>query len=159
MRDVTAVVADSLIVVDGEALEIAGGIVLAPGHEGLWALQWHGGQGELEFADRTSRDLPASAWRLEVKPYVDQWEAQKAANEAEEARRRAEAEAEWNRPENVRARRIEELKSRLSAIDYASMRAVRAIASGTASDADRTRLAELEAQAEEVRADLRALGG
>ncbi len=156
-NDVTVVVEDRLVIVDGEAVEFEGGVELAEGHEGLWALQWHGGKGELEFSDRTGRALEPKDYRLEVKPYVDQHATRLKAIQDEEARLAAEAEAERNRPENVRARRIEEITTRLGAVDSASTRALRALAAGTASDADRDRLASLEEQARTLRAELKAL--
>ncbi len=52
----------------------------------------------------------------------------------------------------------EELKNRLDEIDRQAIRPLRAIAAGTATDEDRRVLAELEAQAEEIRAQMAELG-
>ena len=51
----------------------------------------------------------------------------------------------------------EELKKRLEEIDRQAVRPLRAIAAGTATDEDRSVLAELEAQAEEIRAQMTEL--
>lgn len=52
----------------------------------------------------------------------------------------------------------EELKNRLDEIDRQAIRPLRAIAAGTATDEDRRILAELEAQAKEIRAQMAELG-
>ena len=51
----------------------------------------------------------------------------------------------------------EELKNRLDEIDRQAIRPLRAIEAGTATDEDRSVLAELEAQAEEIRAQMAEL--
>lgn len=51
----------------------------------------------------------------------------------------------------------EELKAQLDEIDKLAIRPLRAIAAGTATDEDRETLAELEKQAEEIRAELAEL--
>lgn len=60
-------------------------------------------------------------------------------------------------PEQSSAEKIEELKVRLDKIDRQAIRPLRAIAAGTATDEDRSILAELETQAEEIRAQMAAL--
>lgn len=52
----------------------------------------------------------------------------------------------------------EELKNRLDEIDRQAIRPLRAIAAGTATDEDRRILAELEAQAKEIRAQMAESG-
>ena len=52
-----------------------------------------------------------------------------------------------------------ELMERLDEIDRLAIRPLRAIAAGTATDEDREILAELERQAEEIRAELAELSG
>ncbi len=54
---------------------------------------------------------------------------------------------------------IAALKSQLTAIDVQTVRPLRAIAAGTATDEDRDRLAKLEVQAEELRAKITLLKG
>ncbi len=53
--------------------------------------------------------------------------------------------------------RTEELKKRLDEIDRQAIRPLRAIAAGTATDEDRSVLAELEAQAEKIREEIAEL--
>lgn len=53
--------------------------------------------------------------------------------------------------------KIEELKAQLDEIDRQAIRPLRAIAAGTATDEDRETLAELEKQAEDIRAELAEL--
>ena len=62
-------------------------------------------------------------------------------------------------PEGTRSaeEQTEELKNRLDEIDRQAIRPLRAIAAGTATDEDRSVLAELEAQAEEIRAQMAEL--
>ena len=62
-------------------------------------------------------------------------------------------------PEGTRSaeEQTEELKNRLDEIDRQAIRPLRAIAAGTATDEDRRILAELEAQAEEIRAQMAEL--
>ena len=55
--------------------------------------------------------------------------------------------------------KIQELKAQLTVIDEKSNRSMRAILAGTATEADRTFLANLEAQAEELRQQIHNLGG
>ena len=64
-------------------------------------------------------------------------------------------------PEGTRSaeEQTEELKNRLDEIDRQAIRPLRAIAAGTATDEDRRILAELEAQAEEIRAQMAESGG
>ena len=62
-------------------------------------------------------------------------------------------------PEGTRSteEQTEELKKRLEEIDRQAVRPLRAIAAGTATDEDREILAELEMQAEEIRAQMAEL--
>ncbi len=62
-------------------------------------------------------------------------------------------------PEGTRSaeEQTEELKNRLEEIDRQAVRPLRAIAAGTATDEDREILAELEMQAEEIRAQMAEL--
>ena len=64
-------------------------------------------------------------------------------------------------PEGTRSaeEQTEELKNRLDEIDRQAIRPLRAIAAGTATDEDRSVLAELEMQAEEIRAQMAESGG
>ena len=52
---------------------------------------------------------------------------------------------------------VTELKGQLNAIDMQAVRPLRAIIAGTATEEDRERLAQLEAQAEALRAELKII--
>lgn len=112
-NDVTVVAVDKYVSVDNVGFKIDK-LVLADGHECLWALQWHGQSGLLEFKDSSSISFEESEYDKNVLPYVAQWEAEKA-------RREAEFEAEWNKPENVEARARARRNSLLKETDYLLM--------------------------------------
>jgi hypothetical protein len=61
-------------------------------------------------------------------------------------------------PEEAAAQRREEIQGRLAKIDIASIRPLRAISDGTATEYDRQKLADLEAEAAELRTELAGLG-
>lgn len=112
---VTLLVEDRWIAVDGETVEFPGGFQLIPEHAGLWALHWKDGKGEYQFDDPPSNlFFGESEYDRFVAPYVRQWEAEKARQEAE-------FEAEWNKPENVEARAREQRNILLSETDYMLM--------------------------------------
>lgn len=54
--------------------------------------------------------------------------------------------------------KISKLKQQLSELDLQAVRPLRAIAAGTATDEDKSRLAEIESQAETLRAEIAELG-
>lgn len=56
-----------------------------------------------------------------------------------------------------KAARVEELKEQLNELDLKSLRALRAMQAGTGTEADRVKLAELEAQSAEIRRQLQEL--
>ena len=108
---VTVVPADKLIIVNGIAHR--SDFDLVPGHEHMHALQWDGVSqtGHIEFEDDYNQTINASLYDEEVKPYVDAWQAEKDRLDAEAAA----AEAEYNKLENVKARKLSELNAGLSA--------------------------------------------
>lgn len=69
---------------------------------------------------------------------------------------------EYLTPSEVEAKEKEtqkkELMAQLDALDLKCIRALRAIQSGAGTEADTTKLAELEAQAEQIRQQLQELG-
>lgn len=67
------------------------------------------------------------------------------------------AEAAERKAADEKAAQIKALQEQLDALDLKAIRALRAIQAGTGTEADTTRLAELEAQAEEIREQLRNL--
>ena len=60
-------------------------------------------------------------------------------------------------PEPTTEQKIAKLKERLTDVDEKSARSLRAIVAGTATEEDRTFLANLEAQAEELRRQIKEL--
>lgn len=108
---ITVVPADKLIIVNGIAHRFD--FDLVPGHEHMHALQWDGVSqtGHIEFEDDYNQTLNASLYDEEVKPYVDAWQAEQDRLDAEAAA----AEAEYNKLENVKVRKLAELNSGLSA--------------------------------------------
>ena len=67
------------------------------------------------------------------------------------------AELQKPTPEELAEQRKTEIRARLDALDLQSMRSVRALLKGTATDADTEKLAELEAEAAGLRAELTGL--
>lgn len=57
-------------------------------------------------------------------------------------------------PEPTTEQKIAELKQQLAELDLQAVRPLRAIAAGTATDEDKSRLAEIEGQAEALRAEI-----
>ena len=116
MKDtVSLLVEDKWIAVDGVTVEFPDGFALIKEHKGLWALHWKDGKGEYQFDNPPSNHFfNASRYNEFVAPYVAQWEAEKARQEAE-------FEAEWNKPENVEARARERRNALLAETDYILM--------------------------------------
>lgn len=103
-KDVTIVPVDNVILVNGIHLQFD--FKPIEGHEQVHAIQWHDGKGVIEFTDYTGRDADYEA---DVAPYVALWEAEKARLDAEAAAK----EVEYNRLENVVARKLDELNAKL----------------------------------------------
>jgi len=78
-NDVTVVVEDKLVIVDGRALQVD--FELPPTtHEGLRAIQWHEGKGDIEcLVDGVPHNHLFDADKFDeyVQPLVDLWEAQR----------------------------------------------------------------------------------
>lgn len=69
---VTVIPSDQIIIVDGEALPCT----FAAQTEGLHALQWHNGKGELEIiTDGIIQNRPIENYTETVQPYIDIWQA------------------------------------------------------------------------------------
>lgn len=103
-KDVTIVPVDNVILVNNTPLQFDYKPI--EGHEQVHAIQWHDGKGAIEFSDYTGRDAD---YETEVAPYVALWEAEKARLDAEAAAKKA----EYNRLENVVARKLDELNAKL----------------------------------------------
>ena len=99
-KDVTVVPVDNVILVNNTPLQF--NYKPIEGHEQVHAIQWHDGKGVLEFTDYSGRDADYEA---DVAPYVALWESEKVRLDAEAAAK----EAEYNKLENVKARKLAEL--------------------------------------------------
>ena len=103
-KDVTVVPADNIIIVNRELLHFDFSPI--EGHESMHALQWHDGKGAIEYEEVAKRlELTKENYAGHVQPYVTLWQTEKAKREAE----KAEQEAEYNKLENVKARKLAEL--------------------------------------------------
>lgn len=103
-KDVTIVPVDNVILVNGIHLQLD--FKPIEGHEQVHAIQWHDGKGVIEFTDYTGRDADYEA---DVAPYVALYQAEQARLDAEAAAKKA----EYNRLENVVARKLDELNAKL----------------------------------------------
>lgn len=103
-KDVTVVPVDNVILVNNTPLQFDYKPI--EGHEQVHAIQWHDGKGVLEFTDYSGRDADYEA---DVAPYVALYQAEKARLDAEAAAKKA----EYNRLENVVARKLDELNAKL----------------------------------------------
>ena len=104
ITDVTVVPVDNVILVNNVPLQFDYKPI--EGHEQVHAIQWHDGKGAIEFSDYTGRDAD---YETDVAPYVALWESEKARLDAEAAAK----EAEYNKLENVVARKLDELNVKL----------------------------------------------
>ena len=103
-KDVTVVPADNIIIVNRELLHFDFSPI--EGHESMHALQWHDGKGAIEYEAVAKRlELTKENYAGHVQPYVTLWQAEKARIDKEEKARVA----EYNRLENVKARKLAEL--------------------------------------------------
>ena len=117
MPRVTVVPADSLIIVDGEALFFP---YDAP--EGLHALQWNGETGHRELtAGAPNQPLTAADYAEQVAPFVALWETEKARLTAEAEAAEAARLAEYNSTTARFARLRAERDRRIAATDYLIM--------------------------------------
>lgn len=101
---VTVIPGDGVISVNGIPMQFK--FPPVAGHEKVHAIQWHYGSGILELDGFTGEPLTAADYDRAVAPYVQFWTTEKARREAEKAAQ----EAEYNRIENVKARKLAELK-------------------------------------------------
>lgn len=147
---VTVIPSDKTIGVDGRFLEFD--FTAAPGTAGpgIHAIQWHGGHGEMEFADKAepNRILTAADYEAIVMPYALAWQAEAA---------RLDSPPPPPAPEEIKAARIAEIRAELDNIDRRSVRPMRAIIRAPGTDEDRSVLAGLQARAEALREELAGL--
>ena len=104
---VTVIPGDGVISVNGIPMQFK--FPPVAGHEKVHAIQWHEGSGTLELDGFTSEPLTASDYDRAVAPYVQFWNTEKAKLVAEAA----EQEAEYNRLENVKKRKLVELNRKM----------------------------------------------
>ena len=104
---VTVIPGDGVISVNGIPMQFK--FPPVAGHEKVHAIQWHEGSGTLELDGFTSEPLTADDYDRAVAPYVQFWNTEKAKLEAEAA----EQEAEYNRLENVKKRKLVELNRKM----------------------------------------------
>lgn len=100
---VTVIPGDGVISVNGIPMQFK--FPPVAGHEKVHAIQWHYGSGTLELDGFTGEPLTAADYDRAIAPYVQFWTTEKARREAEKAAQ----EAEYNRIENVKARKLAEL--------------------------------------------------
>ena len=90
-QDVTVIVDDRLIIVDGRAIKLDNSdpptaFTMPEGHhEGLRALQWHNGRGDCECTEKGqahNHTFGADEYEQYVKPFVDMWETQRLIDDA-----------------------------------------------------------------------------
>lgn len=104
---VTVIPSDGIIAVDGEVLFLDG-----IKSETFHALQWHDGAGHVEPGDGLpNEELSTDDYAGRVAPFVALWEKEKARISAEESA----AEAEYNKLENVKARKLAAIDAETSA--------------------------------------------
>lgn len=139
---VTVIAPDKLVLINDEALKLSEFNF----DETLHAIQFDGQRGHIEFETQDGGVCTAPVSAFEVQPYVDAWNTEKARLDAMVPPEPTEAE--------LTQQRISEIQQQLTTNDLASVRPLRAKVAGTANEFDENRLAELEAQAQALRAEL-----
>ena len=116
MPTVTVVPADSLIIVNGEAI-----VLPFDAPTNLHALQWRGDTGHTEWTDGPNQPLTAEDYDEQVAPFVKLWQDEKARLEQAAAEAEAARLAEYNSEEARFERLRSERDRRLAATDYLLM--------------------------------------
>ena len=117
MHRVSVISEDQLVIVDGVVVKIP----TASYDPEVWAIQWRGNQGEMEFMPslhKQNRKLTADDYESVVKPYVDAWQAERDRQVLENQQAEAKAQELYNSEEQrfLRLRTARDI--RLSATDY-----------------------------------------
>lgn len=112
-QHVTVVPSDRLIIVDGTPLQFD-----FPTPEKLHAVQWHEGNGHMEWTDDINHPLAPGDYEADVAPFVALWEAEKARLDEEAAAAEAARIAEYNSEESRAARIRAERDRRLDATTW-----------------------------------------
>jgi len=97
MTTLTVIVEDSLIVLGGQPLHVNYDFP-----SNLWAIQWDGTEGEIEWTDGPNTEATLSF----VQPYIDSWNSTSDANHEE----RKQQEMSGDPVEYMRAKRTHKLK-------------------------------------------------
>ncbi|KAF1076296.1 hypothetical protein [Halodesulfovibrio sp. MK-HDV] len=139
---VTVIAPDKLVSVNGETLKLPDFYF----DESLHAIQFDGLQGHIEFEASDGGVNTAPVSDFEVQPYVEAWNAERARLDAIMPPEPTETEKAQQR--------IAEIQHQLTTNDLVSVRPLRAKVAGTATEFDENRLAELETQAQALRAEL-----
>lgn len=143
MTTLTVVTDDRRIIVDGKVLTFD--FEIAPD---IRAIQWNGAAGHTEYRDGRMPE-PINDESV-ILPWI-------ALHEDEAARMDAEIESMANAPEPTEdelvAARIAAIDAQLAQIDAESVRPLRAMLAGDATDEDRARLTALEAEAVSLRTE------
>lgn len=117
VTNVSVVVQDRMVIVDGEAYCLHNyGFP-----EDVWAIQWFGDKGHVEYKSELSkpnRRLTLDDFALVVRPYVTVWAAEKAKAVAAVEEKAAADEAAYNSLEARFARLRQERDQRLADTDY-----------------------------------------
>jgi len=142
---VIVIAPDKSVLIDGEPLELHN----FEFDESLHAIQWNGENGHIEFETSDGGVSTAPVTELEVQPYVAAWQAEKA--------RICSITPPKPTGTELNQERIIEIERQLAACDLASVRPLRAKLAGVGTKADEARLAELEKQAQALRAELTIL--
>lgn len=100
---VTVIPGDGVISVNGIPMQFK--FLPVAGHEKVHAIQWHDGSGTLELDGFTGEPLTAADYDRAVAPYVQFWNTEKTRREKEKAAQ----DAEYNKLENVKSRKLAEL--------------------------------------------------
>ena len=106
---VTIIPYDHVVIVDGAPLRFS-----FDATANLHALQWHNGQGEMEFTDNDNQQFTEKEYAENVAPYVEAWEKEKARLDAEAEKRVEEAKSPERLAEAIR----QERNVRIAATDY-----------------------------------------
>lgn len=102
-KQVTIVPSDKVIIVDG-----VGYYLDFVADENIHAIQWYGDEGHCEYKDGSpNKSLSADDYASMIVPYIALWDAETERFEGI----RMKEEAEFNKPENVAARALEQAKS------------------------------------------------
>lgn len=137
---------DQVVIVDGKSFVLS---FTAP--DNIHAIQWHTDSGHIEYSDgkQNAEINGENDYASYVSPFVSLWEEEEKHRE-EEANHQPTEEA-------LKRAKIAGIEGLLAEIDMQSVRPLRAILDGSASDFDKNKLKGLENQAKTLRHNLSEL--